>query len=341
LLSSPSHVVNAAKRQNNTAGSVISFPTNGMGAHSTLLVFKKYVYQSVGRDLNRVFGSTRTPLNNAQISGAALHLPLPKEINDSFRVNIGSYGQGVFGDAISQSTSYMFNGGNRPNMDNIIENIGAPSAQSVAQLGVAGLGTVLGYLTSRSAVVGTLAGGAASRIDVSSLAASVEAGAGIAVNPKLALQFKGMELKTHNFSWTMAPTNPQESEAINAISQTIKRHALPSYASLGPIKRAFLSYPSTVDIYFFGIEQSYFMYFKTCMIDNFTFNYSPGGMAILKGGKPAMVNMSLSLKEMDIHTAEDYGGGEGRSISEDFTNPSNSIGDALGIPSGTTQFGPQ
>ena len=336
-MSSPAQTVNAAKRQNNAAGSIISFPANGMGAHSTLLIFKKYVYQSTGRDLNKIIGSSRATINNIQISGSALHLPLPKEINDSFRVNIGSYGQGMFGDAINQGTSYMFNGGTRPNTDNMIENMGMPSTQSVVQAGMSGLGTVLGYLSSKSVIGAGLVGKAASQLDVSSLAASVEAGAGIAVNPKQALQFKGMELKTHNFSWTMAPTNPEESERINAISQTIKQHALPSYASLGPIKRAFLSYPSTVDIYFFGIEQSYFMYFKTCMIDNFSFNYSPGGMAILKGGKPAMVNMSLSLKEMDIHTAEDYGGGEGRSIDESFVNPLSSLGDTFGVPKSNVQ----
>lgn len=328
--SSPSQAVNAAKRQNNTAGSIISFPSNGMGAHSTLLIFKKYVYQSTGRSV--LDTGSRTPLNTSNISGPALHLPLPKEINDSFKVNIGSYGQGIFGDAISQGSSYVFNGGSRPNMDNLIENLGSPSAQSVAQAGVTGVGALLGFLGSKSVLGASAAAGLASRIDVNSLAASVEAGAGIAVNPKQALQFKGIELKTHNFSWTMAPTNPEESERINAISQTIKRHALPSYASLGPVKRAFLSYPSTVDIYFFGIEQSYFMYFKTCMIDNFSFNYSPGGMAILKGGKPAMVNISISLKEMDIHTAEDYGGGEGRSISEDFVNSSAAITSAIGVP---------
>jgi hypothetical protein len=42
------------------------------------------------------------------------------------------------------------------------------------------------------------------------------------------------------------------------------------------------------------------------MIDNFDFNYSPQGMAVLRGGKPAIVTMGISLKEMDIHTAEDY-----------------------------------
>jgi hypothetical protein len=319
-LTSPTKEVNAAKQRNNAAGSIISFPTNGMGAHSTLLIFKKYVYQSNGRSLRSVIGTSRTTLNNIQVSGSALHLPLPKEISDNFRVNIGTYGQGVFGDAISQGSSYMFNNGNRPNWDNLTENLGVPSAESVARGGSTVLGGALGFLTTKSKIGLSVAAAAGSTVDTSSFAASIEAGAGAAVNPKQALQFKGMELKTHNFSWTMAPTNPADSDVIRRIGETIKVNALPSYASVGPIKRAFLSYPSTVDIYFFGIEQSYFMYFKTCMIENFSFNYSPQGMAILRGGKPAMVDMSISLKEMDIHTAEDYGG-ENRSLGEDLLNP--------------------
>jgi hypothetical protein len=42
------------------------------------------------------------------------------------------------------------------------------------------------------------------------------------------------------------------------------------------------------------------------MINNFDINYAPQGLAVLRGGKPAVVTMAMSLTEMDIHTAEDY-----------------------------------
>jgi len=64
-----------------------------------------------------------------------------------------------------------------------------------------------------------------------------------------------------------------------------------------------------VDIYFFGIDSDYFIRFKTCMVQSATFNYTPQGLAVMKGGKPAAVSLSLQLMETDIHTAEDYNGG--------------------------------
>ena len=150
------------------------------------------------------------------------------------------------------------------------------------------------------AIVGAAIGGS------SSIPSSIEAGAGATVNPKQALSFQGIDLKRHNFSWTMAPTSPDESETIRKITNVVRKNALPSYTNVGSLKRAFLNYPSTVDIYFFGIDQQYFMYYKTCMINNFDFNYAPQGLAVLRGGKPAVVTMGMSLTEMDIHTAEDY-----------------------------------
>lgn len=305
---------------------VLSFPKKNLGAHATLLVFKKYKYQSPGtRSLNSVSGTT---LTREELGGSAILLPLPKEIKDSFSVKIGEFSQGMFGDAISQGSSYMFNGGPAPTMDGMVENMGLPTTQSVVGAASTIIGGALSFLTSRTPGGAAIGGVVGSQLDAGTIAGSIEAGAGATVNPKQALQFKGIDLKTHNFSWTMAPTTFDESDTIRDIGNVVRRNALPSYASVGSLRRAFLSYPSTVDIYFFGIDQQYFMHFKTCMIDNFSFNYSPNGMAVMRGGKPAMVNMAISLKEMDIHTAEDYGG-SGRNMGEGFTDAVTSIGGVI------------
>jgi hypothetical protein len=44
------------------------------------------------------------------------------------------------------------------------------------------------------------------------------------------------------------------------------------------------------------------------MVQQFQNNYTPNGLAVVTGGKPAMVSMNMTLMEMDIHTSEDYGG---------------------------------
>lgn len=297
------------KKDDLNGNNVISFPKN-LGAHATLLVFKKYSYRSSGSfALNKVSSNT---LSQEQLGSSALLLPLPREIKDSYSIEIEKYDQGVFGDAISQGGSYLLADGNI-DTNAILENIGVPSTGTMVATATGALsGMATKFLASRTNWTGGAALGAMLS-NSGNTAKSIEAGAGATVNPKQALYFQGISLKRHNFSWTMAATSPDESDKIRDITNVIRRNALPSYVNIGPLKRAFLSYPSTVDIYFFGIEQEYFMFYKTCMIDNFDFNYSPQGMAVLRGGKPAMVNMSISLKEMDIHTAEDYDG-KGTSI---------------------------
>jgi hypothetical protein len=295
------------KKKDLNGMSVLTFPKKDQSAHSMLLIFKKYKYQSPGtRGINSV---AETNFSVEEISGNALLLPLPREISDSFRVNIGEFSQGAFGDAISQGSSYMLNGGAAPTMAGLAENAGLPSTQTMVGIGSIALGSVLGFLTRSGTGGGGILGALAPGND--NIANSLEAGAGATVNPKQALQFKGIELKSHNFSWTFAPRSVDESDEILKISELVKKNALPSYASLGPVRRAILSYPSTVDIYFFGLQEEYFTRYKTCMIENFSFNYTPSGMAIMRGGKPAVVNMSMTLKEMDIHTSEDYGGVSG------------------------------
>ena len=293
------------KKKDLNGMSVLTFPKKDQSAHSMLLIFKKYKYQSPGLP-NEINSLASTNFSREEISGNALLLPLPREISDSFRVNIGEFSQGMFGDAISQGSSYMLNGGAAPTMAGMVENAGLPSTSTVVGAGSAALLSTLAFLTKNSPTGGGALGALLPSNEA--IANSLEAGAGATVNPKQALQFKGIELKTHNFSWTFAPRSVDESDEILKITQLVKRNALPSYASLGPVRRAILSYPSTVDIYFFGLQEEYFTRYKTCMIENFNFNYTPQGMAIMRGGKPAVVNMSMTLKEMDIHTAEDYDG---------------------------------
>lgn len=297
----PRSVIRDKKADLNKMG-VLSFPSN-LGPHSTLMIFKKYTYRSPGdRRLNKVSGTT---LSQQELGSAALLLPLPREIRDSYSVRIGEFDQGMFGDAISRTGNYV-GGDGTMDVKGILENIGLPSTQALVATAGAAMGALgTRYLSERTRDIGGAVIGA-SAANSSSIPVSIEAGAGAIVNPKQALSFQGIDLKRHNFSWTMAPTSPDESETIRKITNVVRKNALPSYTNVGPLKRAFLNYPSTVDIYFFGIDQQYFMYYKTCMINNFDFNYAPQGLAVLRGGKPAVVTMAMSLTEMDIHTSEDY-----------------------------------
>ena len=75
----------------------------------------------------------------------------------------------------------------------------------------------------------------------------------------------------------------------------------------GGIKKAFLKFPKTVKIYLIGVDQNFYMKFKPSMVSNMTVDYAAGGtLGIMAGGKPAGVNISITLQELQIETANDY-----------------------------------
>ena len=266
---------------------LVQFPEN-LGAHSMLLIFKNYEYKTPGTfDLNRVTENTYTDRTIRRFQ--SILLPLPQNIEDTYNVNVRGFEQGATTGAMAegiQGISNMFNGGTSSiniqsafDKDNI-----ARSAAFLARRSIEGVAPNAGRVLDQYL--------------------------GSTINPKASLFFEGVTQKVHSFSWNLAPMNERESNLIRDITNIIKRNSLPSYGSLG-LDRLLLNYPNMLDIFFLGVDQSYFIYYKTCMVQTFTTNYTPNGLAFVKGGKPAMVTMNMNVIEADIHTAEDYGGESG------------------------------
>ena len=73
------------------------------------------------------------------------------------------------------------------------------------------------------------------------------------------------------------------------------------------LARAFLTYPAVVSINLLGIDESHFLRFKPCMCANLTIDYGASGEIIVaEGGVPQGVKLSMSFKELEIQTAQDY-----------------------------------
>jgi hypothetical protein len=139
--------------------------------------------------------------------------------------------------------------------------------------------------------------------------AAVDVGLGTAMNPHVAVNFDGMNLRNHTLAWSFAPKSREESDKLRSIQNFLRREITPKFVGDGATiaSRTVLRYPSMVDLFFVGIDPGYFYYFKRCLVQSMAMDYTPtGGHAILQGGKPAFVNMSLQLIETSIHTTEDY-----------------------------------
>lgn len=266
-----------------------------------LMVFNQYKYVAPGqRGLNKLGNTGRGNVTGPTPAGkTTIELPLPANLFDAYNVRVQGYDAELTGALVAGAAS-QFAGAGDLSLGNVATALGGVlSGTGLNPASI--LSSDMGDISRNVAFLGR-------RNIPSNLGRSVDTGLGNTINPKTSLYFDGVNLKQLSFDWNLAPQDARESDVIRDITNTIKRNMLPTYGTAVGFSQALLNYPSTVDIFLLGVDQQYYMYFKTSMIQGFNVNYTPHGLAVVKGGKPAMVSLSMTLVEADIHTAEDYGG---------------------------------
>jgi hypothetical protein len=266
-----------------------------------LMVFNSYKYVAPGqRGLNKLGNLGRGGITGPIPAGkTTIELPLPANLEDSYNIRVQGYDAELTGALIAGAAS-QFAGAGDLSTGNVLSALGG--ALSGTGLDPSSLmSSDMGDISRNVAFLGR-------RSLPANAARPVDTGLGNTINPKTSLYFDGVNLKQLTFNWSLAPQDSLESDVIKDITNTIKRNILPSYGAAVGFTQALLNYPSTVDIFLLGVDQQYYMYFKTCMVQGFNVNYTPNGLAVVKGGKPAIVGLSMTLVEADIHTSEDYGG---------------------------------
>ena len=336
------------------ANRLLSFPSKEM-PHSILMVFKKYKYRSVeeGFKLNKATvgsgNSQRSSSNGVDLQDSvAIQLPFPTGLVDSTSLRVGGFERDPATESLAAMAKGVLNDGMTigdafNSTKGLLQTLGSAGASATAGLAAGGgQGFLQGAMDMGAGLMKDIA-----QTDVKNLTAgaayllrsklpgdigkSVDIALGTAINPRETLAFEGVNLKTHAFSWELFPSNKQDSTLIRSIINTIKRNSLPSVDDLQIgsgadatvlVSKAFLDYPSTVDIYLLGVNQEHFIKFKTCMVNEFSVDYGGGGVvSIIKGGKPARVTLSMSLSELQIHTADDYEDGLSPETETEETNP--------------------
>jgi len=284
----PVKSVTERNRRSQTLGRY-TYPSSP-GVHNIVLVFKKFNYSATENIVN--------PKVGGNVDGTVV-LPIPTNLEDSYKVQVGQTELGNTG-ALALDVLGSAVDGNRANIVDDIQNFNVEDGKSFGISDFLSTGRAAASFARRN-VLDSLPVGVGQAIDISS---------GNAVNPHVALKFDGVELKSHQFTWSLSPKNEAEAKEIRDLINYIQSRISPEYKSFGDtdsslIGRGLLSYPDIVDIYFTGLNQKYFYFFKPAMISDFTRNYTPNGIALNRGGKPAMINLSMSLTEARIHTRED------------------------------------
>jgi len=301
---SPAQHIAQRKNERSPSSEILSFPAN-LGAHATLMRFFQYTYGGAK-------GSKEQKL-------AEVLLPLPKQIQDSFKINVGGDELGLTGSIASQIAGSA--GGGEGGVGTALKNLAGATAKVGEGAYDAAKSAVLGDFTKFQEGLGktTDAAGFLTTAGLSKISADIANGIGVgrgtAVNPFATLVFKGIDLKVHSLEWLLSPETEQEQDQLKEIIQTIQRMVLPttqnplgenSEFGLTAIDKGLLKYPAMVNIYLQGLDQNYYFKFKTSMISQFNVDYTPNGLAVNKGGKPNAVRLTMTLNEAYIHTADDH-----------------------------------
>jgi hypothetical protein len=263
-----------------------------------VLVFKDYDYRSATSS-GFVRGEDRAVSSKID---ASVSLPIPNNLTDTYNVKVGPYELGVTG-ALALDT---LGAGGRAELLADAQSAFSSGGETIA--GTDKTTAVGSTFKIASAFMGRNvldklpgAGGINTAIDMRT---------GNTVNPHVALKFDGVDLKQHTFNWQLSPRSNEEARQLKDLLQFIKARMLPAYAIDGEssVSRALLTYPNLVDIFFTGIDQNYFYYFKPVMINTFTTDFTPQGLALNKGGRPSFINCTMTVTEAQIHTRSDIEG---------------------------------
>ena len=136
---------------------------------------------------------------------------------------------------------------------------------------------------------------------------------GEADNPYMEVLFDSMQLRTFTYNFQFAPRSEKESYEVQRIIQLFRFHMAPE---LRPGVNRYLGLPSTFDIHYMflssaGIasENNFYNRIATCVLQDCSVNYTPGGVKSFEDGGPTQTTMKLSFKEIQLLTKEKIGEG--------------------------------
>ena len=120
-------------------------------------------------------------------------------------------------------------------------------------------------------------------------------------NPVNVVVFRGVPLRTHQFSWRIVPESADEQAKVIAVVDALKRHSLPPFENAGEIDT--IKFP---DFCMVSLHPELYPLPKPCFVQNVTINLSPdGGPSLHNDSKPVAYDISLTLLETTALTRED------------------------------------
>lgn len=160
---------------------------------------------------------------------------------------------------------------------------------------------------------------------------------GVQVNPYLFMVFQQPNFKEFSFSWTFAPKNARESQALSDVINQFKGNSLPTLSGL------VMDYPNVALIRLLPNDIFGNLLFKPCVVTSVLVDYTGAGPSFFKrspgnsssSGAPTVVNLTVNFKEIQLWDRNEIISAPTRDLSAFETTIDPNTGAQL--PEGTPQ----
>jgi hypothetical protein len=223
-----------------------------------------------------------------EINEAVIFLPLPSELSERYSVQYAEKQLGMAGlleeSGLLKSAQEMLGG-------------------TMTKEKAAAAGQKLGNLAGGPGNLAYLARSGIKSIS-DNAGAAIDRATGSVLNPYQALQFQGIDLRSHSFRFRCSPNSEAEAAALKTIIRELKIRMLPEKTGL------LFNFPDICTIEFQTRDMPYS--FKNCYLKSMSVNYAPQGTpSFFKGGKyTTEAEISLEFGEVEPVTRNDVQAGD-------------------------------
>lgn len=280
---------------------------------------KKYKGLSFPRDLDtdhfivfRVYKSTaasRTQQIPTKSTLRNIALPVPNNLQTSYAANYENQELGLIGAAAAGKISGAQAMGAMNDITAAITSkvqaaLSTIENKSLSQddaVRLAGVGAGVAIATGATAVGGVVAG-ALSIGGAENAVQGILLNEGTAINPHLAVLFKGVGFREHQFQYKFTARDQQESIMIDNIVKAFEFHMHPNYKA-GTLA---FDYPDEFEISFSPQIAPYLYTIHNCVLKSFSVSYNGEGLPLFfeQTGAPVSVEITLGFQETKIITKE-------------------------------------
>ena len=224
-------------------------------------------------------------------------LPIPQNLQESFGMEYSDQKLGMLG--ILEATGVLDENGLSAIMNATPEQAGRLSngiGQNFGNIVTSGGG---GSATLAAVRIGSKA------LGVDSVSNLLDRATGTILNPYQQLQFQGVNLRKHTFSYKFSPNSEAEAETLKEIIRQLKIRMHPTLNGL------LMNFPDQCKIQLSsGMNDKAYYTFQDCYLESMTVNYAPEGTpAFSKQGKhPTQIQVDLNFGEIKPLTRNYYTG---------------------------------